>query len=104
MPALSRLPALPSSSKTVAYPSRAGDSTLLKISLIHLMTGYPHGPTALLTKFLKTISKYSRREARIRFSCPIAMGYFRYYLLSIIYNLLLLTSYIFIVQLLRGRY
>ena len=53
MPALSRLPALPSSSKTVAYPSRAGDSTLLKISLIHLMTDHPPGPTALLTKFLK---------------------------------------------------
>ena len=53
MPALSHLSALPSSSKTVAYPSRAGDSTLLKISLIHLMTDHPPGPTALLTKFLK---------------------------------------------------
>ena len=88
MPALSRLPALPSSFKTVAYPSRAGDSTLLKISLIHLMTGYPHGPTALLTKFLKTISKYSRREAESRtpLSCP-PTGRFRYHLLSIIYHL-----------------
>ena len=38
--------------------------------------------------------KYSCREARIRFSCPIAMGYFRYHLLSIICNLLPLPSYL----------
>ena len=54
----------------------------------------PSRADCLINQIFKTISKYSCREVRIRFSCPIAMGYFRYYLLSIIYNLLLLTSYI----------
>ena len=53
----------------------------------------PHGPHChLLIKTFKLYRNIVRREARIRFSCPIAMGYFRYYLLSIIYYLLLQPS------------
>ena len=96
MPALSHLSALPSSSKTVAYPSRAGDSTLLKISLIHLMTDHPPGPTALLTKFLKLYRNIvvAKRESDSPAPSLWATSVIIYYLSSIIYYFLPLTSYI----------
>ena len=114
----SHQPALPSSSKTVAYPSRAGDSTLLKISLIHLMTDHPPGPTALLTKFLKlyrniVVAKWGVEPlilptdwAPALYILPLPSYLFLLTssFLPLPSYLLPLTSYIFVVQLLRGRY
>ena len=98
MPALSHLSALPSSSKTVAYPSRAGDSTLLKISLIHLITDHPPGPTALLTKFLKlyrniVVAKRGVEPLILPTDWALPLSSIIYHLSSVIYYLLHLTSY-----------